>query len=156
MTQQANSAQKQLDSEQIQVTISTVLESTQMTLTVLIEEFLVNVYKSRTPCKTMDELKYHLFHQSKKKYSGSTPNSRAIQGHVLKAFYGTYLQLHCLTKMQLDPQNFGYSVADGILQPDRRQIILPENFPMPCKCTSCATKQCPCSHLVLRWCQYCN
>ena len=69
---------------------------------------------------------------------------------------GTYLQLHCLETVCLDPKNFGYSLADDILQPQRDQVLLPEDFPMPCKCTSCATKRCPCRQLELECCQYCN
>ena len=46
---------------------------------VVIEEFLVNVYKLGTSCKTMSELRYNLFHHSKKNYSGSTSNQLVHQ-----------------------------------------------------------------------------
>ena len=91
----------------------------------------------------MDKLRYHVFHHSKKKKKKKKtplnlpPTSRATKDHIIRAFYGTYLQLHCLEIVCLDPKNFGYSLADDILQPRRDQVLLPEDFPMPCKCTSC-------------------
>ena len=100
---------------------------------VVTEEFLVNVYKLGTSCKTMGELRYHLFHCSKKTTLDLPPTSQSIKGNILRAFYGTYLQLHCLEKVHLDSQNFDYSLADGILQPNQNQILLPDDFPMPCK-----------------------
>ena len=107
----------------------------------LVEEFLVNVYKSGTHCKSMDELRYHLYHHhSKKTILDLPPTSHSIKGHILRAFHGTYLRLHCLDRPQLDPQSFGFSQEDGIMQPDRLQILLPDDFPMPCKCKSCAKK----------------
>lgn len=122
----------------------------------LTEEFLVNVYKSGTPCKTLDELRYYLFHHSKNTILDLLPSSHSIKGHILRAFYGTYMQLHCLEKVSLDPRNFGYSAADGILEPERRQVLLPDDFPMPCKCTSCATNRCLCRQHELMCCQYCR
>ncbi|KAG0724417.1 hypothetical protein GWK47_040612 [Chionoecetes opilio] len=46
-------------------------------------------------------------------------------------FMGRYMQLHCLEKVYLDPRNFGYSVVDGIFEPERCQVLLPDDFPMP-------------------------
>ena len=81
----------------------------------------------------MGELRYHLFHCSKKTILDLPPTSQSIKGNILRAFYGTYLQLHCLEKVHLDSQNFDYSLVDGILQPNQNQILLPDDFPMPCK-----------------------
>lgn len=122
----------------------------------LVEEFLVKVYKSNSQCKSMDDLRYHLYHHSKNTIVDLPPTSRAIKGHILRAFYGTYLQIHCLDSPQLDPQSFGFSQVDGIMQPDRLQILLPDDFPMPCNCTSCATKRCPCRQVGIRCCPYCH
>ena len=54
------------------------------------EEFLVNVYKPGTKCKTLDELRYNLYHHSKKTILNLPPTSHAI-GHIRRAFFGTYL-----------------------------------------------------------------
>lgn len=40
----------------------------------LVEEFLVNVYKCGTNCKSMDELRYHLYHHSVKHYFQPAPH----------------------------------------------------------------------------------
>ena len=117
------------------------------------EEFLVNVYKPGTKCKTLDELRYHLYHHGKKTILNLPPTSRAI-GHIHRAFFGTYRQLHCLDRQQLYPQNFGYTESDGNLQPDR--LLIPDNFPMPCTCTSCSTVFCSCRKLGIACCPYCK
>ena len=56
----------------------------------LTEEFLVNVFKSGTSCKTMDELNYPLFHHSKKRKKKTLfdlpPTSRATKGYILRRF----------------------------------------------------------------------
>ena len=108
------------------------------------ERFLLNVYKPGTKCKTFDELRYQLYYQSKKTILSLPPTSRSVEGHILRAFYGTYLQLHCLENTNLDPRSFGYIEADENLYPDRFQLLLPEDFPVPCKCVSCATVRCSC------------
>lgn len=122
----------------------------------LAEEFLVNVYKPGTPCKTMDDLRYHLYHHSKKTILDLPPTSRSLKGHILRAFYGTYLQLHCLDSPQLDPRSFGFSQDDDIMKADRLQVLLPDDFPTPCKCTTCGTKRCSCRKLGISCCPYCN
>jgi hypothetical protein len=55
------------------------------------EEYLVQVIKSGTPFKTMDELRYYMYHQSKKTIADLPLTSRATKGHILCAFHGTYL-----------------------------------------------------------------
>ena len=122
----------------------------------LTEEYLVHVYKSGTSCKTLDELRYYLYHHSKKTILDLPPSSHAIKGHILRAFYGTYMELHCLEKVYLDPRNFGYNTADGILEPERHQILIPDDFPLPCKCISCATNRCICRQNEALCCQYCR
>ena len=67
------------------------------------EEFLANVYKPGTKCKTIDELRYHLYYHSKKTILNLPPTSRAIEGYIRRALFGTNLQLHCLDRQQLDP-----------------------------------------------------
>lgn len=120
------------------------------------EEYLCKVYKAGTTCKTLDELRYHLYHHSKKTILGLPPTSRAAEGHIRRAFFGTYQQLHCLDRPDLDPRNFGYIECDGNLQPDRLQSLLPEDFPMPCKCPSCATARCSCRKIDIGCCPYCK
>ena len=73
----------------------------------LIEEYLVQVYKIGASRKMLDELRYHLYHHNKKTINGLPP-SRAIEGRILRAFHGTYLQMHCLDGPRLNSTHFGY------------------------------------------------
>jgi hypothetical protein len=34
--------------------------------------------------------------------------SHATKGHIYRAFYGTYLQVHCLNDPKLDVREFGF------------------------------------------------
>ena len=124
----------------------------------LVEEFLVQVYPMKSPsgCKTMDQLRYHVFHHSSKTILDLPPTSRLIRGHIQRAVYGSYMQTHCLDNPHLDPKDFGFFEQDGLLRPVQDQILLPDDFPMPCTCTSCATKRCSCGKRGIRCCPYCQ
>ena len=121
-----------------------------------VEQYLVNVLKSGTVCQTMDQLRYYLYHHSKKTIVDLPPTSRSLKGHILRAFYGMYLQLHCLDNVELSPCEFGLCQDDGALLPDRQQALLPDDFPMPCNCTTCGTKRCPCRQNEIKCCCYCR
>ena len=103
----------------------------------LIEEYLVQVYKPGTSLKTLDELRYHLYHHSKKTIIDLPPTSRGIKGHILRAFHGTYLQMHCLDGPKLDATHFGYCYEDELMKPCQYQKLIPDDFPTPCKCKTC-------------------
>ena len=64
----------------------------------------------------MDELRYYLFLQSKKTILELPPTSRATKGQILRAFHGTYLQLHCLNGHSLDALEFGFYEDDRALE----------------------------------------
>ena len=121
-----------------------------------VEQYLVNIFKSRTHCESMDQLRYYLYHHSKKTIVDLPPTSRSVRRHILRAFYGTYLQLHCLDNAELNPCEFGFYQDDGALLPDGKQALLPDDFPMLCRCTACATKRCPCRQNEIKGCPYCS
>ncbi len=54
-----------------------------------VEEYLVQVLKPGTSIKTMDELRFHMYHHTKKSLSDLPPTSRATRSHIERAFYGT-------------------------------------------------------------------
>lgn len=122
----------------------------------LAEEYLVQVIKPGSSLKSLDELRYHLYHFSKKTIIDLPPTSHATEGHILRAFYNTYLQLHCLDGPNLDAKQFGYIQDDELMKPHQYQQLLPDDFPMPCKCTTCGTKRCPCRKDKYPCCPYCN
>ena len=121
-----------------------------------VEHYLVNTFKSRTHCESMDQLRYYLYHHNKKTIVDLPPTSRSVRRHILRAFYGTYLQLHCLDNAELNPCEFVFYQDDGALLPDGKQALLPDDFPMLCRCTACATKRCPCRQNEIKGCPYCS
>lgn len=122
----------------------------------LIEEHLVQVYKPGASMKTLDELRYHLYHHSKKAITGLPPTSRATEGHILRAFHGTCLQMHCLDGPKLDATYFGYCYEDDLLKSCQHRKLLPDDFPTPCKCKTCGTIRCPCRKAKYPCCPYCS
>ena len=82
----------------------------------------------------MDELRYYLYHHSKKTILDLPPTSGATRGHILRAFDGTHLQLHCLDNPNLSPLDFGFKQNNGTFQPEGLDALLPEDLPIPCKC----------------------
>jgi len=118
----------------------------------------VHVYQSKVPsdCQTSDRLRYHLFHHSSKTILNLPPTSRLTRDHIQRAVYGAQMQIHCLDNPQIDPKDFGFYEQDGLLRPVRDQILLPDDFPIPCKCTACTTKCCSCRKLDIRCCPDCK
>ena len=53
------------------------------------EEYLVQGIKSRTILKTMDDLRYKMYHQSNKSASDLPQTSHATKSHTMHAFDGT-------------------------------------------------------------------
>ena len=122
----------------------------------LTEEYLVQVYKSGASAKTLDELRFHLYHHSKKTIIDLPATSRAAEGHIRRAFHGAYLQMYCLNGPKLDATYFGYSYENECMKPCLYQKLLPEDFPMPCNCKTCASIRCPCREAQYPCCPYCG
>ena len=75
----------------------------------------------------MDELGYYLYQHGKNTIIELPPTSRATRGNILKAFYATHLQLHCLDNPNIVSPDFDFKQNNGTLQPDRLQALLPED-----------------------------
>ena len=118
------------------------------------EQFLVKLWKPGF--KTMDELRYFIYHQQKKTVCDLPPTRRATREHILRAFHYTYMQIHSLTASSLDPTLFGYYEVDELFKPTEGLVFLPSDLPLPCTCGSCATKRCRCRLLSLPCCIYCK
>ncbi len=121
-----------------------------------VEEFLVQVYKPGYSLKTMDEVRFNIYHQSKKSVVELPPTSNMTKAHILRAFYGTYIQHHCISGLQLKPEDFGYREEDGLLMPIQNHILLPDDFPRSCSCGKCATTKCICRMAGVACCSYCK
>jgi len=63
----------------------------------LAEEYLVQVLKRGSHCKTMDELRFNIYTQSKNvSIDKLPPTSKSVKLHILRAFYHTHLYQTCL------------------------------------------------------------
>ena len=56
------------------------------------DEYLVQLWKRGSNCQTLDQLRLWLYHQTKT----GLALSRCTKGHLLRAYYHTYFQIHCL------------------------------------------------------------
>jgi len=66
----------------------------------------------------MDQLRVKL-HCQRKTMSilDLPPTSYAMTGHILRAFYSTYIQHNCLGDLPLNPTEYGYTLQDAELIP---------------------------------------
>ena len=121
------------------------------------EEYLVQVVKPGSEWKTMDDLRYWMYHHSKgKTIDQLPPTSYSTRGHILRAFYVTHLQINCLFTPELDPKQFGFEDVDGVLMPVHYRRLLPTNFAAECNCIKCATSRCSCRKNLVSCCRFCK
>ena len=61
-------------------------------------------------------------------------------------------------KNKLDPTQYGYVLTNGLLVPQRIEILLPpQNELVPsCTCKGCVRKTCPCVAANLECCSFCK
>ena len=59
-------------------------------------------------CNAMDEHRYNLYHHSKLSIDGLPATSYSLEAHIQRAFYNTFIQIHCLENKTLDARNCGY------------------------------------------------
>lgn len=121
------------------------------------ETFLAHVYKrGNHGINKMDDMRYHLYHHSGSTLLDLPPTSFATNGHILRAFYATYMQISCLEYIQVDPREFGFEDSDGLLLPSSFGRLVPEDLPQCCSCTKCATRRCICRDNNVSCCIYCK
>ena len=108
------------------------------------EEYLVNVFHKSTKCKNFNELRYQIYHWSTAKcdLEKLPPTSASTALHIYRAYYVTYQQVNCLNPNAetLDPLQYGYSMVDNVLLPQKIYILLPpaDEFVPSCRCTTCS------------------
>ena len=98
----------------------------------LVEEYLVQVLKPGTPLKTLNDLRYHLYHHSKKTLDELPPTSQAAKEHILRAFYGTHIQVNCLRQQRLDSTVFGCYKENDVLLLCNPRVLVPEDLVSNC------------------------
>ena len=89
------------------------------------------------------------------------PTSSSIALHIRRTYLQNYIWLHGLftNNLEIDPLQYSCEIDE-----DDDEIVLmivdhvlPEDFPMPCKCGKCARENiCLCQINKLKCCQYCS
>lgn len=121
------------------------------------EAYLVQVLKPGSSCKTMDELRYQMYHQSKAvTIDQLPPTSAATLQHVRRGFYAAHIQMNCLNGTSLCPLQYGFIEVDGLLMPDINIHMLPDDIAFTCSCQKCASKRCVCRQNLAPCCVFCK
>lgn len=122
----------------------------------LAEEYLVQVKKKGSSCKTVDELRDFLYHHSKA--SELPPTSKETRLHILRELYATHQMINGLSSDQnIDPLLYGFEVEDDLLMPKKGRNPIPEEFTVKCECFKCSSKQsCSCRSKQIRCCSFCK
>ena len=125
------------------------------------EMYLVKIFWAKSLSKNFDHLRYSFYHHGKISTIGNLPPSSAsIKLHILRAFFITYTQIHCINRdfKTLDPIMFGYDIKERYLIPK----VLTENIYPPidelvpsCNYKKCSRKSCLCVKHSLSCISFC-
>ena len=70
------------------------------------EKYLVTVLKPNSPCKSMDDLRYHIYHHSKSQLFVDLPQTTfETRGHCLMAIYNTYQYIYAIVSESMQQLN---------------------------------------------------
>ena len=123
------------------------------------EKYLVKVLRPRSANKTMDDLRYEIYHHNKSvSFVDLPPTSLETRGHCLRAVYNTYEYLYAMVSERmpvLDPTKYGYEMSDDLLIPSRCSTNFPKELVLPCTCKVCGTTRCLCRSNGIKCCEYC-
>lgn len=123
------------------------------------EEYLVQLLRKGSSCRSLDELRLWLYHHGKNTdIEDLPPTSRSAKGHLLRSYFYTYLQQHCMDDMvvRLDPCEFGFDVIEDDLVPEKNLKKYPDDFVGACSCLKCAKSSCICRENELTCCSFCK
>ena len=109
----------------------------------------------------MDELRYYKYCKYKNSsFEELPPTSKALTGHLLRAFYATstYFPMNCMDQPFSvdDPREYGFEEQDDMLVPSRIEEINPHDLPQACTCEKIATCLCACHKHGITCCTFCN
>lgn len=112
--------------------------------------------------ESFDDYRYFTYNHAATwtSFDNLPPTSKSIRLHILRAFYATYYQIHCLNTQitELNPISFGYKKDGDDLIPERIENIFPttEELVPACKCVKCSTKSCSCVAAGIPCCSFCS
>ena len=106
------------------------------------EKFLVCCICRVENIATFDQLRNNVYYKELD-LERFPPTSSRILLHIKHAYFQSYVWLHSpfVDSITLDPLEYGYELDsddDEVIKPKIVQSILPDNFPIPCKCGKCA------------------
>lgn len=110
-------------------------------------------------CKSLDELRFWLYHHGKNTdIEDLPPTSRSTNGHLLRSYFYTYLQQHCIDDMvvHLDPCEFGFEVEKNGLAQQTNLKKYPDDFIGACSSVKCAKSSCTCRENEVTCCSFCK
>ena len=82
------------------------------------EEYLTKVLQKGTPCKSSDQLRSHIYHQSKGvDFDQLPPTSHSMEAHIRRAFLATNQIVSLLSAKpdKLEPTQFGFEENEELL-----------------------------------------
>lgn len=123
------------------------------------EEYLTQVLKKGTWCRTIDQLRSYIYHHGKRVcFDQHPPTSYAMRVHILRAFYATnqIVSLLSPSPILLDPTHYGFAEVHELLMPDTDKNPIPEEFEVDCNCGKCANERCRCREKCLPCCRFCK
>ena len=128
----------------------------------LAEEYLVHVYNgvcSKTNATTCNQLRFEAHIKSTVvALDQLPPTSSVIREHLKRAFFVIRNDVNSLhsARTALDPINYGWSIQDNYLLPNKSLHPLPERVIVLCRCNGkCTNTRCSCfkeSQLCVIYC----
>ena len=130
------------------------------------EKFLVGCVSKDKDINNFDNSRHKTYYKKSTEISIKKlpPTSSSIALHIKRAYLQTYIWLRAPSINNLDNNNNNLIIIYKVNEDDEDEIIptvvnhvLPEDFPMPCKCGKCAWENvCSCRINNLQCCQYCS
>ena len=145
-------ALKSATSENIPTLVSFGQASLDEDMKAMAEKFLVGYVSKDKDIDNFDDLRHKTYYKKSTEISIEKlpPTSSSITLHIKRAYLQTYIWLRApfINNLEIDPLQYGYEVNED----DEDEIVLtvvnhvlPEDFPMPCKCGKCARENvCSC------------
>ena len=144
-----SSALKSATSENIPTLVSFGQASFDEDMKAMAEKFLFGCVSKDKDIDNFDDLRHKTYYKKSTEISIEKlpPTSSSIALHIKLAYLQTYIWLHApfIKNLEIDPLQYGYKVNkddEDEIVPTVANHVLPEDFPMPCKCGKVCKDKC--------------
>ena len=120
------------------------------------EEYLVKVFKRKTKCKTLNELRLEQYTKKSSNLLQLPPTSLSIQGHLKRCEFVTRQNTSLVSNFDDDPCQYGWANEGGFLLPEKFQNSMPAYFTVRCGCKSKCSGRCKCSKYETICTEFCG